>query len=142
MSLGPLVDVDTLVAAVDLDVNRILYWGSDTAIELVVADADQPTGWRVVLDISQSYDRIDSDEEAGPDGEILIFQIANIAGTSALEDAIRTATHVHIVLQAQGIDYYAPKSGSTRPREHEAQVYTIRCNVRKLNKTFFQQGAR
>ena len=77
---GPLVEVNTVVSGITLDVNRQLYLGPDSTIQLIRPKKSEADGWEVLLEITENFDRIVGDEQIRGDGKDVIYQVADVEG--------------------------------------------------------------
>jgi hypothetical protein len=75
---GPMVEVDTQIAAVNLDIARQLYMGDDCRLRLIIPDQTQTGGYQVIAEYTEAFDEIDEAEREVADGSTIVFDIADI----------------------------------------------------------------
>lgn len=126
---GPLVNVGTIMAGVDLDVSRQLNMGNGITLEFIVPDQTQVDNWRVLATLTRGFDRIRDKEKIQGNGADLIVQVADLSGT--LRPTIRS-NDLHIRLEGQ-----IHKVSKTPPvASDEAQVFDLICKTPALRTNF------
>lgn len=128
---GPLVEVNTIVAGVNLDVSRLLNLG-DATMRFMIPDTVQFGGWRTVRFVKEAFDRIAGDEETRGDGHSVVYQIAATQANAGIGDTLRLKDlHVEVLSQIYSVANVSPLA------PNEAQVYTLTCKTRTLRDKFF-----
>lgn len=127
--MGPLATVDTVVAGINLDVNRELYMGPGKTMEFIVPDTNQLSKWRTLLVITSGFNRITGLEKTTGDGSEVIFQVAD--PDEVLRPVLATK---ELHARVEGIIYSVAKTPPVA--SSEAQVYTLTCKVRTLRTPF------
>jgi hypothetical protein len=126
---GPLVEVNTIVAGVNLDISRLLNMGSDVVLRFVVPDTTQSSGFRVVLALVDSWDRARGLEKTRDDKSDVIFKVADIHGVMP---ELLELDDLHV--EQNGI-YYTVIHTDPVP-ESATQVFVITCKDRAKRSTF------
>jgi hypothetical protein len=128
-SFGPLVQVDTIVAGINLDVHRALRYPLGAGPLKFVNNG--PNGWTDVKTIIAGYSRVSDDEVVRDDGATVRFDVADLDGT--LAQTIRDSSHV--LFQ----EVYYPIDDAPQPAPDVAQVYNVTCAERTLKKRYMSQ---
>lgn len=126
---GPLAQVDTLLAGINLDIGRQLYMGQNKTMEFLVSDSVQLNNWRIVLTLTKGFHRITGKEKTTGDGSEVIFRVADpdevLPTVLAMKD---------LYVRVEDIVYSVTK---TPPRaSSEAQVFDLTCKIRTLRAQF------
>lgn len=129
---GPLVQVNTIVAGVTLDVSRILNLGPDVVLRLVVADTTQFDNLRTVLTVTSGWDRMQQVEQGLKDGNKVVFKIADVDGT--VRPIINTKD---LMIDVDNELFDIASVPLINP--NSAQVYTLNCRTRNLRRRSFDQ---
>jgi hypothetical protein len=126
---GPLAEVATTVARVNLDVSRTLNLGEEAQLRFVRPDADEATGWAEVLVVTDGWDRVSGDEELRGDGQTVMFDVVEREAAPFMGEVLRI-NDLHV--ECEGVRY---KVGNTpRPPSNQAQVYHLTCSTRTLRR--------
>jgi hypothetical protein len=126
---GPLTDVDTLLAAINFDVNRQLRWGQNIVLEFIVPDRSQTGNWRILETVNSGFDRVTANEKTQGDGSDAVYKVADTSGT--LRTVLRQ-TNLHI--RVDGEIY--PVASVPQVAANKAQVFTLICKTRTLRTNF------
>lgn len=127
---GPLVEVDTIVAGIVLDVDRQLRLGPDSTLEFIKPNTNEISGWEILRSVNENFNRIAGDEKTRDDGKTIVFEVADIVGD--LKETLRTK---ELYLRCNGVIYKVDEIPQIA--DNEAQVYTIYCRMRTLKTTYF-----
>lgn len=119
---GPLSNVKTQVAAVNLDVQRLLNWGQGIILELIVVDTTQLDNWRVIRVFNNGFNRI-GQGDASREGSEITYRVADLIGD--LGTLIRLKD-LHV--RADGLIHRVEKVPPVA--SNQAQVYTLTCKIR------------
>lgn len=127
---GPLVEVDTLVAGINFDVNRALRAGVDT-LEFLVPDRSEDDNWRILMTLTSGWDRVTTKEETRGDGSEVIVKIAHTNPTDELTTVLRAKDlHVRFNSEIYRVADVPPVAFN------EAQVFELTCKIRTTRTTF------
>lgn len=130
---GPLANVNTLVAGIKFDINRLLYMGNGYTLEFLVPDHTETSGYRTLLTLTKNFDRVQAEEgEDANGGSDVIIQVADVG--NQLPDIVLKN---ELLLKLNSVIYLV--SGVPDVAFNEAQVYTFYCKVRTLRTTFFNR---
>lgn len=130
---GPLVNLDTLLDAVDYNIDRALYLGNDSKIELLIPDADEVDGWNVVQTITASFNRTQEKNEFNKATEKILFFIADTAGGSTLSTNLRKK---NLSLRSGGEIFDVAQVDDPEP--NKSQVFVVTCIKRKPKQTHYK----
>lgn len=124
---GPLVKVNTLLAGVNNDINRLLYSGKGVTLSFQVPDQNEVGGLRTVLTLSKGFDKIASNDDS--DGADVIFSVSDKLGN--IGPILRQKG---LQLTYDSVQYVGLKIPPVET--NEAQVYIITCRKQNLKAQF------
>lgn len=127
---GPLANVDTIVGGVNLDINRLLYYGSDVVLRFIVPDENQLDGFRTLLVLSEGFDRISKKDNSTRSGGPVIFRVADLDGQVAF--IIREKD---LCIEVQ--DEVFTVGSVPRLSPNVGQIYELTCIERKTRVRLF-----
>lgn len=127
---GPLANVDTIVGGVNLDISRLLYYGSDVVLRFIVPDENQLDGFRTLLVLSEGFDRISEKDNTTRPGGPIVFRVADLDGQVAL--IIREK-----VLCIEIQDEIFTVGSVPRLPPNVGQIYELICTERKTRMRLF-----
>lgn len=126
---GPLVKVDTVVAATNLHVERLLRLGKEAQLEFLIENRNNVDGWEVVHTEPKYFNRITGSEADGGDGSDVIYKVADRAGV--LAPIVRlNKLHIRVLGEVYKVSRVPPVA------PNEAQVYTLICGERMARANF------
>lgn len=131
---GPLVDVDTQIAAVGIEVDRQLYLGADSTLELLRPDSTAPDGLLSLLILTENFTRVTDDETVTGKGKPVIFEAADVNG-----NVWPLTSTKDLYLKCLGETFEVVDIPKISPVE--AQVIRFVCRVR-TRKAVFDEGRR
>lgn len=126
---GPLVSVDTIIAGINYDVNRLLRAGVNN-LEFIVPNRSEPSGWEILLTLTRGWDRVTPREDTAGDGSDVIVKVADqgdgdLAGTLETRNLhVRFNNEIFFVASVPPVAF------------NEAQVYELQCKTRTKRTTF------
>lgn len=132
---GPLAEVATLTARINLDLGRALWSGEDTTLDFIRPDGDDPTGWVRVLLVADGWDRVSGKEGQRGDGQTLVFDVAEREEAPLMAEVLRTKD-LHVVYE--GAAYKVGEAPA--PPSNRAQVFRLTCAKRTLRTTYFDNA--
>jgi hypothetical protein len=130
---GPLADVDTLMAGINADINRLLYMGNDKIIRFIVPDSTQFTKWRTVLVMDQGWDRVADTEKTLGDGSDVFFSVAD--PEEVMPPVLRMKD---LAVEVEDVIYVVSKTDPVA--SNEARVYMLKCKTRTARNKFFDNS--
>jgi hypothetical protein len=137
---GPLVGVNTTVAAINLNVNRLLNLGQTAVLEFGVPDGDEAGGVRILRAYNTNFNRISGDEEIQGDGATIIFHVADSYPIPAGQFAADMAQKGLLLRVVNGDPQEWCKVNSVvGPSSDEAQLYVITATARVAQRTYFKR---
>lgn len=135
---GPMVEVDTEIAAVNLDVARQLYMGDDCRLRLIVPDQTQAGGYRVIAEYIEAFDEMDEAEREVADGSTIVFDIADIFDPPGeLRTKLDEAGFIQLYVDGVTSDIMQ-MNDVPEVRSSEGQVYRITCGSTTFKQTFMR----
>lgn len=137
---GPLAEVDTLVAGINLDVNRQLRLGVDATLEFLKSKAGAVDGWEIVKTLIDNFDRISGDESDRGDAKQVVFQACELSADGTANNLATVLRTTGLYVRCNGNIYTLERSA--QPADNEAQVYTIYCKTRTMNNKYFDETRR
>lgn len=136
---GPLAQVETLLAGINLDVNRQLYMGQNVTLRFLKPQTDGSGGTVVVREYTTSFDRdTDAERERG-DGSQIIVDIADSFPVGQLRADIAAAKFIQFVVDGEESPVIEMDEVPA-PAFNEGQVYRITCAVPVFKRNFFRVG--
>lgn len=124
---GPLANVDTLIAGINNDIGRLLYFQDPASAPLTIKflrpDSTEVSGFELLLTLVDGFDMLTPDETVGKPGQSVVFSVADKA--NQLTTIIRAKDlHVEVnnVIYKVGPVPLVPAN--------EGQVYTLTCTIR------------
>lgn len=127
--MGPIAEVDTIVAGINLDVARELYMGPGKTMEFIVPDSTETSGWASLHTATQGWHRITGQEHTTGEGSEVIFQIAD------LDDVLRPFfSRANLCVRVEDLIYLV--SAVPPVASSEARVFTLTCKIRTLRTNF------
>lgn len=128
--MGPLALVDTIVAGVNLDVERLLRMGPGKTMIFKVPDTTVVDRWTTLLTLTRYFNRITAQEKTLGDGSEVIFRVAD---PNAQLVSVLTVKDLHV--EVEGVTYSVARVPPVA--SNEAQVFDFTCKVRTLRNKFF-----
>lgn len=132
---GPLTDVDTLVAGVNLDITRQLYYGDDVVMRFYAPDSGQFDKLRTLLVLVDSFDRMTKEDKGTGESNRVVFKVADLTGE--VGQIIRTKD---LLVEVGGEVFEVAQVPLLNP--NQAQVYTINCRARNIRKKGFDNSTK
>ncbi len=128
---GPLVRVDTITAAISLDIDRQLRLGKEAKLEFLTPDRTQTNGWKIEYTMLKNFNRVTGAENESGDGSDVVYRAADRSSTGELGPIVRLKNlHIRVL----GDVYKVARVPPVPP--NAAQVYTLICGERMARANF------
>lgn len=127
---GPLTDVDTLIAGINLDISRQLRYGDNVVMRFYVPDSVQFDKLRTVLVLLEGFDRMTEEEKGMGPSHKVVFKVADVTGELA---PIIEMKDLMVEIEDDGL-FQISQVPLINP--NQAQVYTINCRTQNIRKNF------
>lgn len=136
---GPLVEVDTTIRAIDLDVQRGLYMGENVTLRLCIPDENSIGGLGIIREYTEAFNRVTPAEKEIGDGVTVVVDLADIFPQGQIAADIEAAKFLQFVIEGEeGLLYEINKTPA--PAQNETQVWRITCATATFKKTYFRTG--